>query len=64
LTVYVPAVPPLPLKIFVISAGARGTPFHSIAFGAECVVDGRGRDRSRFVLYFVARRRQPGVDAV
>jgi membrane protein YqaA with SNARE-associated domain len=93
-TVFVPAVVPipLPLKIFVISAGALGTPFNRFAavitfarviryFGLAYLALQLGADAQgfllrnkwtmagialgfAFVLYFLARRRQPGVDAV
>jgi membrane protein YqaA with SNARE-associated domain len=95
LTVFVPAIVPLlplPLKIFVISAGALGTPFNRFVavittarviryFGLAYLALQLGADAEgflrrnawsmagvaiglAFVLYFVARRRQPGVDAV
>ena len=93
-TVFVPAVVPilpLPLKVFVISAGALGTPFNrflavvTIArviryFGLAYLALQLGADAEGFLrrnaftmvgvaigiafaLYFVARRRQPGVGA-
>lgn len=94
LTVFVPAVVPLlplPLKIFVISAAALGTPFNRFVavittarviryFGLAYLALQLGADAEgflrrnawtmagvvigiAFVLYFVTRRRQPGVGA-
>lgn len=94
LTVFVPAVVPLlplPLKVFVISAAALGTPFNRFVavitaarviryFGLAYLALQLGADAEgflrrnawtmagviigiAFVLYFVARRRQPGVGA-